>query len=349
MKTRLIYFLYLILAISCTKASSSSLKLDVVTGINNEATGTKAIVIGDNFVSGNTFGLFVYYAENQTGPLQQYRSYGDMYSNIKAQKGTQGEWTYTLNGSSSLIDGFFVLEPSVEGLSAVAVCAYAPYSAAATSINKIPFSIGGKYSKIIDLMWATQNYDSDNLYIEPKGDKETVYLTFKHALAMLEFGFKCDHPDTEMQVTSIKIKKAGATKLYSDGFFDAVNAEFFSFTEADEVVFDFTSEGRVYSFDDTQYLYLPVLIIPQKYLADGDYVIEFTFNNQTLPVTYPIPKEYLTEYIIENEDGTKESIRAFVQGKVYTFEFDFNNYAQIRNVNVNESDVWPAEVYSMEF
>lgn len=340
MRTRITYLLFLLLsALSCAKVQTSSLAVSVVAEVENGARPVKGVVGGDRFAHGNTFGLFVYYAENEGSQMQNFRSYGSKYANIKAMN-ENGRWSYTLNGSSSSSESFFLIEPSAEGASALAICAYAPCLTGAVSITDIPFTLGGQYSKISDLMWASQNLNSDNLYIEPKGNTETVHLTFRHALSMLNIRLKCKYDNTTMQVSSVKIVRKGETPLYASGRFNAVTGTFYDSVPADEVVFSFENDGGSYVFDDSEYLDLPVMILPvDEYIADGDYEIVFTFNGHTLSDRYPIKRD----------DVKVGEVCGFEQGKVYTFEFLFNNYAQIQNVEIDLSETWPVSTEDLEF
>lgn len=312
-----------------------------VTDIENAAPEVKAVIEGDNFAQANTFGLFVYHAESQN-PMTEFKDYGSKYANIMAKKDGQN-WKYTLNGltSASASENFFLIDPSAGGSGALAICAYAPFVDGAKSIKEIPFTVGGQHSKITDLMWAIQNQNSSNLNIMPKGNDETVSLTFRHALSMIRIKLKCKHFGTTMQVSSIKIRKNadGETPLFGSGTFNAVTGQFnVDLIETSEVVFDCKNERMTFNSETS--LSIPILIVPTEYKADDDYEIVFEFNGQTLPTIYPI-----------NQDDIKvNNVCKFEQGKVYNFEFVFNNYAQITGVTINtDVDDWTSTTTVMEF
>ena len=340
-KKTLYLLLPLLLAYACTKEPSSSLAVTFVTDIENAAPEMKAVIEGDNFAQANTFGLFVYHAESPN-PMTVFQDYGSKYANIMAKKDGQN-WKYTLNGltSASASENFFLIEPSAGGSGALAICAYAPFVDGAKSIKEIPFTIGGQHSKITDLMWAVQNQNSSNLNIKPTGKKdETVPLTFRHALSMIRIKLKCKHAGTTMQVSSIKIRKnsGGDTPLYGSGTFNAVTGQFNGdLIETSEVVFDCKNERMTFNSETSPGI--PILIIPAEYKADGDYEIVFEFNGQTLPTIYPI----------KQNDIKVENVCKFEQGKVYNFEFVFNNYAQITGVTINTDDDWTSTSTDMEF
>jgi hypothetical protein len=168
---------------------------------------------------------------------------------------------------------------------------------------------------------------------------------------MIRIKLKCMHNSTDsdlkttMQVSSIKIRKTddGQTPLYSSGNFNAVTGEFLpeSMVNASEVVFDFIKEdNKNKSFSYDSHLDIPILIVPTGY-TDGDYEIVFEFNGHTLP----------TKYRIKQADVmTSDDFCGFKPGKVYTFEFTFNNYAQISGITINTDEEWGTPIVTdMEF
>lgn len=352
MRTSLRVLSIIALLASCTKTPDGGVAFYISPGI--EEPYTRSVIEGSSFRLKDSYGLFVYYSEDSV-PMTEFVPYGyghtDKYNNIKAYRRQDGNWEYTLHGSLNPVKNFFMIEPSISGKTGIAICGYSPWTKEARSIREIPFSVGGVYSDIIDLMWASQNIDSDNLHIIPKGTTETIRLTFKHALTNFRLGFKCDYEGTSMKISSVKIRKAGETELYSGGLFDAVNAMYSSLTPVEEIVFDCqtNSSSNDYRFDSSGYYYLSLLLVPVEYLNDGDYIIEFTFNGVELSTSYAIRLNDASRYDITGENGVEGLKHAFVQGKSYTFEFDFDNYAQISNVSIDVADTWEQEEHRLDF
>ena len=198
-------------------------------------------------------------------------------------------------------------------------------------------------------MWAEQNSGSSNLHIAPEGSNVRVELYFKHALSMIKLGMKCLHPGSNMRISSIKIVRRGQTPLYSGGSFNAIDGSFNEGTMTQASSIEFTGEKKeAYMFDSTKYLELPILIVPTEYLADGDYEMIFTFNDNTLQTTYRINRDDIK--VTKDVNGVPVDQYAFEQGLVYTFMFDFDNYAQIKNVKVAPEDEWGlGGEYNLEF
>jgi hypothetical protein len=340
MKRVAIYiFLSLFFLLSCTKDRNGSfLVLDV--DIEPSAGETKAIFTGTSFTSGSLLGLFVYYAEDGTS-LSQFVPYSDKYVNIKASyASSSSNWKYTLPGSSSSFDdGLYLIKPDANTFTnGLSVCAYSPWIDGVTRIDEIPFAVGGNYNDVVDLMYAKQN--AAPVKIVPDGNAKAVELTFRHAMSLLWIGFKCKHDQTTMSITSISLKKkkGGSTSLYASGVFDAVEGVFHFDSDKmveDTVITTIYSAYQYNKFTNSDYVYLPFLIVPQEYSGDGDYILEFCFDNQNLRAKYPIKISDI------KVDGESEA--SFKSGYSYRFKFTFNNFVQIDNVKVDVSSSWVEE------
>ena len=330
--------LSLFAVLSCTKVQHTSLRVNVFPNIEGGRSDTKGVITSTNFLSGNTFGQFVYHAEDGQA-LTQFNSYGSRYENINATKESATVWSYTLNGSSSSFRNFFLINPSADNQGELAICAYAPYIKGASRIDKVPFTIGGKHSEISDLMWAEQNSGSSNLQISPNGNNVDIELYFKHALSMIKLQMKCLHSGSTMRLSSVRIVSKGQTPLYGGGSFNAVNGTFNAEDMKEVVSVEFSGEKKeAYMFDSSMYKEFPILIVPTEYMQNGDYEIVFTFNDNTLKACYAIQKNDVK--VTKEVDGVDVDCFAFEQGKVYTFKFDFDNYAQITNVKVAPEGEW---------
>lgn len=334
------------LLVSCQREFRQT-KLMVDAEIEPSANATKAIFTGTNFLQGSTIGIFVYYAENTT-PMTQFVPYSEKYVNIQGKYSTSSpNWTFRFTGATTTFDdGLYLMDPDVDVFTdGLAVSAYSPWLENVQSINAVPFTVGGNYSKVVDLMYAEQNSTSENARIIPDGNAKSVKFTFRHAMAMLNIGFKCKHDKTKMAITSVTLEKknGGATELYSGGVFDAVNGVFndSEMTKGESVTTSY--EAQNYSFDNSNYFYVPFLIVPVEYLTDGDYILKFKFNGQDLAVSYPIKKE---DIAVTEGGATRYEFR---QGYSYTFNFTFNNFVQIDDVTVNVSDSWPVEEHKFFF
>lgn len=328
MKNYRIYILFFIVSLvtSCER-ENLPFKLTVDAEIETVAEGTKAVITGNRFSTGNAIGIFVYYDE--------YVPYSQKYMNIRATYSSiSPNWSYRLAGANSdFSDGIYLRYPDVEYSGGVHISAYSPWIDGVEDIRSIPFTVGGEYKEIVDLMYAIQNQGISNTII-PDGADKRVELTFKHSMSMLRLGFRCKHDQSKVSVTSVTLEKkdGGSTPLYVSGVFNALTGEFASLVPGGSVTTSYS--GQNYAFDNTGYLYLPFLILPGEYKADGDYILKFKFDGQDLEAVYEIKKS---------------DISKFDPGYSYTFNFTFNNYVQIDGVTVNVSGEWVEEEHEFLF
>ena len=244
---------------------------------------------------------------------------------------------------------------------ALKICRYAPWIADVKSITSIPFNLGGLSKNIKDYMWVSQNGTGDKIVFPETITQDTklgVRLTFNHAMALLKVGFRCEFDDksdgmdyigTTMSVSSVTLKKnpeaisANPTPLHTTGTLNAINGEL-SYSDGSDgtgvLTYDYTDDPTTYSFaykPSNTYMYVPMLIYPETYLNDDDYILEFALNGMTLPVTYKIKKN-------DVEGG-------FKPGYVYTFRFTFDNTINFKNIKVEvaEPDQWTLESINLPF
>lgn len=328
-------FIVILLAVSCNKEETEDgrgSKLVVNAEISQDVEPSKAVVTGKNFKQDNTMGLFVYHSETPAGAspveMTKFELYGKRYGNIVAKFYTDrqpGYWKYKFADTSedAYFDNIYLLKPTVSAFEGgLAVVAYAPWIKTAESITQIPFTIGGTSETVTDLMWAKQNQNGDNYRIVPDGNGKTVKLTFQHALSMIKVSLKCAHSGSKMTVSAITLKKktGATTPLYSKGSMNAMTGVITGSANTSSIVYDFTD--REHSFQ-TAYVDVPMLICPVENYGDGDYILEFKFNGQSL--------EQSSAYVISSNDvGGK-----FDAGKVYSFKFTFDNHIRFDGVQVS--------------
>lgn len=335
------FALVLIYAVSCVKPDVAHLPGETRLVIDADiasSQASKAIIEGTSFDTGNTIGLFVYHSETAEDgnpqEMTEFVPYGPKYRNIRANYSALSAskpWRFMFEGTVSWFDEMYLIKPSVEVFeTGVAVVAYAPWIEGVQSITDISFTLGGKSEMMNDLMWARQNtHDRDinpvdagnNYKIIPDGNAKSAKLTFRHALSLLKIGFRCKYDDSIMMISSVTIRKkdGAATPLWTSGRFNAMDGGVYDTVESSSVTYDFTDSPYLFQKD---YLYVPMLICPQEYLADGDYVFEFCFNGQ----------EIASEYEIRKSDVGG----GFKAGMVYTFSFTVDNFIQFDNVEVSE-------------
>lgn len=307
----------------------------------------KAVVEGSAFKTGNDIGIFVYHSETSDpehpSPMEGFSLYGPRYRNIKGiydQSSPSKPWSFMFEGANNRpFSDIYLLKPSIsvfeEGL---AVLAYAPWIQGSESIERIPFTLGGESKSMPDLMWARQNTHDvllnnvdpgKNYKIIPDGTAKPVVLTFRHALSLLKIGFRCKYEGSKMSVSSISLRRGDGSSapLWTSAYFNAVNGTVVEGSTSEVLSYDYSGES--YDFGSGEYEYVPMLICPYDYQADGDYVLEFRFNSvdpdEEIPtLSYPIRKADLKG--------------GFEAGKVYHFKFTLDNYIQFDGVNV--SDTW---------
>ena len=319
------------LAVSCVKHDKDNTpesRIELVTEIDPSAT-SKAIFSGTEFESGNTIGLFVYHSEtsdaNNPATMSKFSLYGERYRNVYAVNtgNSSMPWRFRFEDANSYFDDMFLLNPSEipagcqDGL---AVLAYAPYIEDVQSIKEIPFVLGGASENMTDLMWALPG---TNYKVVPNGSQKQVPLVFKHALSMLKIGFKCSNTNSVMKVTGLTIKKkeGGQTMLVQSGKFDATDGSIDNPAGVQSLKYDYTNEQYSFQYSEDQYVYVPVLICPQEYKADGDYELFFELNGKTLSSSYKIK--------------VNDVAGGFQPGVIYTFKFTFDNYIQFDGASVS--------------
>ena len=342
---RIIYIVSLMMVVACVKhgaENSPESRLDIEADIARSA-DSKAIIEGNVFKTGNTMGIFVYHSETENvqtpSPMFHFELYGSRYKNIRAsynESTPSKPWRFNFESASTMFDDIYLIRPTVAAYeTGLSVVAYAPWIANVQSITEVPFYLGGHSEDMVDLMWARQNtHDSSvnptdagkNYKIIPDGNAQPVKLTFQHALSLLKIGFRCKYEGSVITVSSIKLKKKddGTTPLVISGKFNAMTGTVSESATSFYLSYDYTGEAYVFQYSEDDYLYVPMLIFPQEYKADGDYILEFQFNGHDLAAEYEI--------------RLSDVAGGFRAGNVYTFNFTLDNYIQFDGVQV--SDEW---------
>ena len=355
MKRIILIFFLALLSAACTKhggdnVGGSQLLIDASIQSGDP---TRSVLYGNEFQTGNKIGLFVYHAENTT-LLEKLTLYGNRYGNIAGRYLGDNLWQYNFEGASTTFTDIYLMMPSevvYREDRALEICSYYPWTQGVTSITSVPFTLGGKSEDMADVMWAAQNATDENVVI-PNRNTLPVTLTFNHALSLLKIGFRCAYDNkvsgtyigTTMTVSSISIRRAdreGATPLHTAGKLNALTGKvIYSDADAKEVLtYDYT-DNNSYTFafrPENDYLYVPMLICPEEYLGDGDYILEFTFNGQTLRTRYEIKRD---------------DVRGgFLPGHVYTFKFTMDNTINFTGVQVEVDgpDKWTTESVNLIF
>lgn len=310
---------------------------------------TKAVLLDNDFQAGNMMGMFIYHAD-KTVPLDTFALYGNRYGNIAGKYQSSGTWLYNFEGASTNFTDIYLMMPTEKVYRddrALKLCAYHPWVKGVTSIASVPFTLGGKSKDLQDVMWAVQNGTSENIII-PNTNVLPVALTFNHALARLKIGFRCayDNKDsngnyigTTLTLSSISLKKAGSTPLYSGGNLNALTGSVTSDKPVDVLTVDYTDDNK-YSFayrPSGDYIWADMLIFPEPYVADGDYILEFSMNGQTLKTSYPVK--------------LSDVAGGFLPGHVYTFKFTMDNTVNFTGVSVEVGgpETWESNYQPLEF
>ena len=340
---KLIYIFSILLVVSCVKHGAENLpesRLEITAEIA-KATEFKAVFEGTSFNINNTIGLFVYHSETKaaTSPeeMSEFSIYGSNYRNVKgvfSDPNSDKPWKFGFESTNdALFDDIYLLRPTAAASEAgLAVVAYAPWIQNVERINSIPFTLGGESEEMVDLLWARQNtHDSSvnnidpgvNYNIIPDGNVKPVNFTFQHALSMLRIGLRCRCEGSVMTISSIQLKrKEGAsTPLYVSGSFNAMTGQITNPVSGPKLEFNYTAKAQTFQYSATDYTYVPLLIAPLTYKADGDYILEFKFNEQQSESKYEIK--------------LSDVAGGFKPGVVYTFNFTVDNYIQLDGVTMS--------------
>ena len=335
--------------------------------INTDAP-SRAVLSGTEFSHDNTIGLFVYHADYDANvPMQNFTLYGNRYGNIHGQykvtNSTTPYWRYKFENASTTFDNIYLMKPSNKVYrddKALKICGYAPWIAGVKQITSIPFSVGGNSKEMLDYMWVTQNGTADKIVFPETITKDTklpVKMTFNHAMALLKIGFRCEFDDkstgadyvgTTMSVSSITLKRnpestaADQTPLHVKGTLNALDGTltYSDGTNGTGVLTYNYTDDTAYSFPfktSGNYMYVPMLICPETYMNDDDYILEFTLNGMPLTTSYKIKKS--------------DVAGGFRAGHVYTFKFTFDNTINFKNIKVEvaEPDQWTLESINLPF
>ena len=317
--------------------------------------------------NGTTFGLYIcdHHTGSYTDGSNPYHAYAPLFNNIRAVK-NNGAWNYNYTDpeNNSAFPRLYIFPPDDDndGVTdkTADIFAYAPYQQSGTP-EAVTFSI----TQGTDVMYAAEN-GVDNLVIDAADPTNArivdghleVPLTFKHALALLEFDIslkngEINHPGGDgstgrtangYTLESIRIdRKEGGHPLYVSGSMNAMKGgELTSLTEAGTVTVSGATLGRHYTAPDSRINISAVntetnpakayiLQVPSQAgetYADGDYTFTFRFSGQTFPSTFTLLREH-----IRHADGTTYG---FQPGYRYTFKFTIDNYIHFEGVTVGE-------------
>lgn len=317
---KLLNIVFAFLAVSCIKSGRS----DVPESILDIDAEVDCSILSDDlcerFETGNTIGIFVYHSENPSpSQMKEFSVYDERYKNVKATFDSSSEtWSYVFENATTSFKDLSLLKPVAGAPDAgFSVVAYSPWIEKVSSITAIPFTLGGKPESFKDLMWARQNtHDTGvnpvdagaNYNIVPDGEVKHVKFTFQHAFAKLMVGFRCADEGNTMTVSSITLRRAseGKTSLPVSGKFNAMTGKIENVARANSLTYEY--EPVAYSFGSaSDYVYAPMLICPQEYVQDGDYILEFVVSGKKFSSAYAI-------MLADVEGG-------FKAGAVYTFNF----------------------------
>ena len=339
MKTFL-YSTFVFLAVSCVKPGKGDMPASILE-IDAEIDSSISDDFSRDFETGNTIGIFVYHSENPSpSQMKEFSVYDERYKNVKATFDSSSEtWSYVFENATTSFNDLNLLKP-LSGISdsGLAVVAYSPWIEKVPSITAIPFTLGGKPESFKDLMWARQNtHDTGvnpvdagaNYNIVPDGEVKHVKFTFQHAFAKLMVGFRCAEQGNTMKVSSITLRRAseGKTSLPVSGNFNAMTGKVEKVARANSLTYEY--DPVAYSFGSaSDYVYAPMLICPQEYVQDGDYILEFEING----------KKHASAYAIKLADVAG----GFKAGEIYTMNFTVGEDVVFDSAEV--SNEWGNEV-----
>lgn len=327
---KLLHIALVFLAVSCVKSGRGNFHESSLEIHAQKAQSSVSDAECVDFDNGDVIGVFVYLSESGTiAPMTEFALYGERHANIKAVYDSDVQvWRFAYENATTFFDEFSLLNQSQECFTVVS---YAPWMENVSSITGISFTLGGDAEKVPDLMWPRQNsHDAavnpvdpgKNYNIVPDGSVKPVDFTFRHAFAKLRIGFRCLDEGHAKTVTSIILRRAadGNTSLPVSGKFNAMTGKVENEARSNYLTFDY--DPLAYSFKSTtDYIYAPVLICPQDYKQDGDYILEFEVNDTRLKSTYPIQLADVTG--------------GFKAGEVYTLNFTIGEDAVFDGAEVS--------------
>ena len=329
MKTFL-YSSFILLAVSCVKTGTEDLpesRLEIQASIDQSLISDQMNV---DFNSGDAIGLFVYESEASGAgvptPMSEFSLYGERYRNIRAiYDSEREEWRFNFENATTEFESISLMKYSFAGLTIVG---YGPWIENVPSVTAVPFTLGGNTENAKDLMWARQNtHDTSvnpvdagaNYNIVPDGEVKHVKFTFQHAFAKLRIGFRCAEQGNTMTVSSITLKRAseGKTSLPVSGKFNAMTGKIENVARANSLTYEYEQPFS----SSIDHAYASLLICPQDYVQDGDYILEFEING----------KKHASAYAIKLADVEG----GFKAGAVYTFSFTVGEDISFDSVEVS--------------
>ena len=286
---RFLYSTFIFLVVSCVKTGKEDLpesRLDLQASIEQSLVSDQ---MNEKFNSGDAIGLFVYESEvsgsGALTPMSKFSLCGERYRNVRAGYDSEsGDWRFNFENATTLFESISLIKLSSAGL---AVVGYSPWIENVSSITGIPFTLGGNVDDVKDLLWARQNtHDAAvnpidpgvNYNIVPDGDVKPVRFTFRHAFAKMRIGLRSFGQSDVMTVSSVTLRKAseGKTSLPVSGMLNAMTGKMEKVARANSL----TYECDLSFNPSADYAYASLLICPQDYVQDGDYILEFEINGK---------------------------------------------------------------------
>lgn len=306
-----------------------------------EDPSTRAVVTGTTPSNNFTFGLFACEHEDAPGTFVPFSGNED-YRNLRAiRSSNKWLWSFESSTGATFTPLYFITDDTSKHLD---FYAYAPYKSGVRLNHGYDFKINDQ----TDVMWAS--YGQGGPTGEPtnidcaivKKTPIPLNIQFHHALARIVFHFKQvynenggsnvthdpDFDNHDNYISSIVLQKSdqSQTYLYMDGNVNLLTGE------VTPLVPPTYGTSQTISYNNTifntTYNSANLLLYPIEYQQDGDFVVKFTFNSNTV-LSYSLNKADIT-----HEDGTV----GFQSGYVYHLYFVFENYIRLDHVVIN--DTW---------
>lgn len=309
--------------------SGRGCKLSVDASIIAHQSKGRSLIYGNDFPAGSTIGLLM---GKHSDNSQNFEPYGG-YNNYM-MKNDDDQWNYYINGTGSPSSELNIM--SNKDMNNVDVFAYSPWNKDCNSPFRIRFVVNlNYYFGMEDYLYAVENISDVNKNISTNdGSAHTVKLHFRHFFALIRIGIKNRYSVVGETAKSGFVNKFGLqiinpdakTKLYSNGYYSALTGECVEGTSVEQM--EHSVFSTPYKFDASSYTYIDVPVPPTE-VEDDALQIYLYINGVKYPTAYVIKASDVL-----HTDGTK----GLKNGFVYTFNFTYDNYVHLDNVQIQ--DTW---------
>ena len=283
---------------------------------------SRAIIYGTDFPVNGTVGLFL--CRHEDGEPSEFVAQS-VFNNVCMTRISDG-WNFIFEGTSDPVEDLYITENKEN--TNVDIYAYSPWWSGTKRPDKIYFD--RQHWMNYDYMYAIENSGNTNKDIKPENGKDhTITLHFKHIFCLIRIGMKARYATTVASnrntLSDVKfeiINKDAVTKIQTAGYFNALTGEVYDCNSLTTL-----SVSTGLRFSNSNFSYTDIKFTPTE-VEDDALCMHFYLNGTEHPQSYVIKASDVL-----HSDGVT---RGFKSGYIYTFNFIFDNYVRLDNVQIDD-------------